>query len=323
MKHKWMTVLVVVVTTMTTAQEAFKQYDSFRAQTEGLATLRLWTGFLNAYAPQEEAAAEEEETPAERKAVTCSVNQMPGDASSLHETAAPAVAIEIRKVENRKQDEAGHFARVLVSALEVEHEGLPDEARTEALEHTGEVALLNRVGGSDDETEEKGLRDTETEPVNASDDEGDAHVTRRVLREIRFAGRAADADQIEAASQERDADTQDRGADSPVAPTERSTRAATRAKAKAKRALRVLQLHLDGAARAELRKAARDGMASPPTLAMLPDLLDTASLAGNDPELKLYDSGLIATVSPTEPQGVRATLNATAINEGGGVCASE
>ena len=53
-RHKWMVLVVVVVTTFATAQEAVKQYDGLREQANEWATSRLLASLLNTSAPGEE-----------------------------------------------------------------------------------------------------------------------------------------------------------------------------------------------------------------------------------------------------------------------------
>src|SRR5215210_5577108 len=86
MRHKWTAILVVMFTTLTTAQEALKQYDAFKAQAGTWATLSLWTGFLSTY-----------ETPAEPLQAHVTTCQAEQHGSQAQQSYAPALAQTIRR----------------------------------------------------------------------------------------------------------------------------------------------------------------------------------------------------------------------------------
>jgi hypothetical protein len=162
MKHKWMAMLVVLVTTVVTAQEAVKQYDDLKAQAGAWATSRLWASLLNSSAPEEKSL--------EAQPATCSVKETPNNPSQ--ETWTPGQVIVIKGFKDQQRDAASQPIRIELSALEDKHHNDPGEAAADKFEHLGEVALLSEQPGG--EAEERSQPEALTaEPETVTDDAAD------------------------------------------------------------------------------------------------------------------------------------------------------
>src|ERR1043165_7767386 len=72
-RHKWMVLMVVLVTTFATAQEAVKQYDGFREQANEWASSRLLASLLNTSAAPDEGSPEAQNTSS--TVATCSAGE--------------------------------------------------------------------------------------------------------------------------------------------------------------------------------------------------------------------------------------------------------
>jgi hypothetical protein len=242
MRHKWMVMLVVAITTLTTAQEAFRQYDDLKSQAATWATLRLWTGFLNAYTPQDE--------PFQAQQLTNCSASVPASAQAQRPVATVLdQGINIKSVKSRKQESSGPLARVEVPARDDNHRGDSFATAAKAPDSIKEVALLTETSGLEEIGEHV---DVPAEPVAASDD-SEADSAGHTFAEVRFVSRAANRTAAETAPPLLAGDA-DAGAAS-----RRQTRLASRAqslKARAmKRALKTLQIQLERTTRQELKIA--------------------------------------------------------------------
>jgi hypothetical protein len=230
MRHKWMAILVVMFTTLTTAQEAFKQYDAFKTEAAEWATLSLWTGFLSADAPQS--------APLQAQLTNCDADQPRSHAQQPY---APALArtIRVESIRAHKQDSSTPSINVEVLALDDDRHKDSFEAGREALARIREVELL---GTPDRETgepfEHRSLR---AEPFGPLPELNTADLTVHALQRVRQAAEdeaaplAAVADSEAALRQTRDA-----------------SRTQAQKNRAMKRALKVLQLRVDKAVRQEL-----------------------------------------------------------------------
>jgi hypothetical protein len=263
--------LVVMFTTITTAQEALKQYDTLKAQAHEWATLRLWTGYISAYTPQDE--------PLEAQAVACSVSAAPVENSHSQDAASQAHSIEAQSASFQKRHAANHVTNVEVSTIEDKHHDDSMEAGESAFESIGELALL--AGPSDAEQEAARERASETAETNnpSGNDTEEVSPVRR-LREVRFVNRTLSRELAQPAPLASEA----AGTDAAL----RKARAASRADAKAKalrRAIRIVQIQLERAARVELRTDVRvSGVELPKEINItLPTLINNGSIATDYP----------------------------------------
>lgn len=296
MRHRWMVMLVVMVTTLTTAQEALKQYDGLRAQAQGWATLRLLTGFINAYTPQDDSTEAQ-------AVVTCSASQLRTERA--HPLDAPAQ--EARFLEAQitvKRDAANQLAGVESLIPEAGHHNDSPEVPESEFERIGEVAMLAET--VEVLPEEPG--DDVEEPAefdDFSDDSSEEVATLHTLRDVRHTDRALNRDLTVIAP--RKSDTA-----SPVAALHKARLASrTEAQLKARtirRALKVIQIQIEKAAKVELRTDSGDLSVE------LPNEIVTAQLA---PE----STGGIAARYPLTMQGL-VTGQAT-VSTSGGECAGE
>lgn len=246
MRNKWMVVLVVLITTVVTAQEGVKQYDDLKAQAGAWATSRLWASFLSTNAAEEELPREQ--------AVTCYVEEMTGDQSPQQETSATANANDVKSINNAQQQQqragASHTIRIELPALRDKQHNDPNPAGEVALERTGEVARLTEQAGVD--AKETGQPEIETtEPDTADGDETDDHsIDHAELREASFISRTLNNVAAEEALLAADTNTSVPRA---IAMSE------ARAKAKAiKKAFKALQDNIDRGRRIELRIIRRE-----------------------------------------------------------------
>src|SRR5215210_2115291 len=190
MRRKWMTLLVVMITTMTTAQEAFKQYDGLKAQAERWATLRLWTGFLSAYTPQDE--------PLEAQAFACSAYPAPSEPTQHRVAIAPGHAIEIQSAQDQERHSANHVAPLEALALEDEHRDEAAQAGERASARIEEIALLAEHG--DDAAQETGEQmEASTYTHGLSEDRHEEVATIEALREVRLVSRTVNRESAETA----------------------------------------------------------------------------------------------------------------------------
>ncbi|HEY6189893.1 MAG TPA: hypothetical protein VIW80_19725 [Pyrinomonadaceae bacterium] len=289
MRHRWMVMLVVLVTTITTAQEALKQYDTLRAQAQGWATLRLWTGFINTYTPQDEMLEATEEV------ASCPASPAEDEHDLRQDAPAQAQSIEARMTGGQKHDAAGHVASVEASTPEPEHHADSQEATESAFEHTGEVAMLaETVAAMPVETDD---RETEpAEPLDSSDDSAEEISALHSLREVRLAGRDRNQELEVIAPQAIEAASTDAAL--------HRVRLASRAKARAmRRAIRVIQIQLDRAAKAELKTDRRISVVE------LPSVINTMQ--------RTHEStGSIAALYPAAPQDESARQCAASMSGG-------
>lgn len=276
MKHRWMVMLVVMVTTLTTAQEALKQYDGLKAQARDWATMRLLTGFINAYTPQDDSLESQE-------VVTCSASQMPSEPSLSQDAPAHARSLEAQIIVRR--DAANHIASVSLLTPETEHHNDSREVTEIEFERVGEVAMLSETvevlpEETDDDVEET------VEMLDSSDDSREEVATVHTLREVRRIDRALNHDLTVMAPPSSDA----ANLDAALHKARVASRADAQAKVKAiKRALKVIQIQLEKAAKVELRTDRRDSSVE------LPGEIGTAQLA---PE----STGSITARYPLAPQ---------------------
>jgi len=244
MRHKWMVALVVLITTVVTAQEAIKQYDDLKEQAGAWATSRLWASFLSTNAPEEELI--------EEQAVTYSVKEITGDHSPRQETRMPGQVNDIKSisiVQQRARAES-HTTRIELPALKDKQHNDANPAGEAALERTSEVALLTEQAGV--ESEETGQPETQTtEPDSAGGDDTETHsIVHAEQREASFTGRTLNRIAAEEALLAVDAST-------PVPHT--NTVSEARAQARAiKRAIKALQETVDRGRRIELRIIRRE-----------------------------------------------------------------
>jgi hypothetical protein len=298
MRHKWMVIMVVMVTTLTTAQEALKQYDSLRAQAATWATSGLWAGFLNSYAQPAEQAPQSFRAQAE----TCSANQ-PGQQPQPSDRPALAQTIRIEIVKAERPEQPTRTPRAELLPLTSNHR----EGRAEASRQLGptaqEVALLVAAR----ELEATGELVEETAgPIHVltgGQDGNELELAGHTLRTVRVAGFAPARAQVTEAN--------------PLSADLRQTRsdAATRAQAQKvkamKKALRLLQLQIDRAARQELSRAQRETITGLPyELAM--SLVATDEAAGS----------IAANLPLAPPQPAPLPLSMTGTGASGG-CAGE
>lgn len=251
MRHRWMVMLVVMVTTITTAQEALKQYDTLRAQAQEWATLKLWTGFINAYTPQDETLEAEE-------VASCPASSAPDEHALRQDAPAQTKSLEARMTVGQKRDAADHVASVETSITEAEHHAGSQEATESTFELTGEVAMLAEPG--DATPEETDERETESaEQVDSSDDSDEEISALRALREVRLVGRDPNQELDVVAPPTSEAASHEAAL--------HRARLASRSKARAmKRAIRVIQIQLERAAKVELRTDRRVSVIEPPNL---------------------------------------------------------
>ncbi len=231
MRHKWMAALVVTITTLTTAQEAFKQYDGLKTEAAAWATMRLWTGFLGSYTPPDE--------PYRAQLTTCHVGPT---SEEPQQSAAPSLAQTVRSESAgaRRQQAANEAPRVELFSLDDDHRSASVEAVREALASVREVELLNAH------------EDREAEGPGEQSDETDVEQASHRLPKVRFASGPV----MEAAPLIADADSDEA--------LRQQTRAASRTQAQKaramKRALRFLQIFRDKAAKQELSRVERESM---------------------------------------------------------------
>jgi hypothetical protein len=243
--------MVVMVTTLTTAQEALKQYDSLRAQAATWATSGLWAGFLNSYAQPAAQAPQSFRAQAQ----TCSLNQ-PGQELPYSYRPALAQTIRIEIVKAERPEQPSRVQRAELLPLTANHREGRAEAIRQAGPTDGEVALLVAA------------RELEATPEQVEETAGPIHVltggqdgdelelaghTLRTVRVTGFAPARAQATEVSPLAA---------GDDTEAALRQTRSAAAARAqtqKAKAvKKALRLLQLQIDRAAHQELSRAQRE-----------------------------------------------------------------
>jgi hypothetical protein len=140
-RHKWMVLVVVVVTTFATAQEAVKQYDGLREQANEWATSRLLASLLNTSAPGEELI----ETQTVSSSAICSAEGIREEQPARQQPATLATyhVIETKSAGAPQLDEATHIAvnDETPATFDTQHFEL-SEADGESLARLDEVALL-------------------------------------------------------------------------------------------------------------------------------------------------------------------------------------
>jgi hypothetical protein len=144
-RHKWIVLMVVLVTTLATAQEAVRQYDGLREQANEWASSRLLASLLNTSAPAE--ASPEAQTTAVAATITsCSAEERKDLEPSVREQSATLSLhqlIETKSAEARPV--AGAATRIALdeipAPLDRQHVEL-GEADRETLEAHNEIALL-------------------------------------------------------------------------------------------------------------------------------------------------------------------------------------
>lgn len=246
MKHKWMAMLVVLVTTVVTAQEAVKQYDNLRAQAGAWATSGLWASLLNNSAPEEEQL--------EVQPATCSVKATPG--AQVQETRTPGQIIAIKGFNAQQRDAASQPMRIELSALEDKQHSDLNEAAADKFERIGEVALLTEHSGVEAEERSQPEAQITTEPDTAEDESSIEHAEQDVHVITRTLNRAV-AEQVSHV------------VDASVPAQETRAAFETRAQVRAiKRAARALQ-DVERGKRIELRILRRGNPVAPPSPALI------------------------------------------------------
>ncbi len=296
MRHKWMMALVVLITTVVTAQEAVKQYDDIKEQAGAWATSRLWASFLSTNAPEEELI--------EEQAVTYSVKEITGDHSPRQETRMPGQVNDIKSisiVQQRARAES-HTTRVELPALKDKQHNDPNPAGEAALERISEVALLTEQAGV--EAEEPGQPETQTtEPDATENDTTENHsIIYAEQREASFNSRT-----LKRISAEESLLAVDAATLVPHTITVSEARAQARA---IKRAIKALQETVDRGRRIELRIIRRERRVETQngTSMSLRAQINPTSLAAT-----LTDAPLPAQINSQLSPGLRAD----------GACASE
>lgn len=228
MRQKWTAILVVMFTTLTTVQEAVKQYDAFKTEASTWATLSLWTGFLNAYEPPSQ--------PLQTHVTTCQAEQL---SAQSQQPEARVLARTIRReiATGRRHDTSLRFA---VSVIEDHRASEALEAGRQALASVREVALLD---ANDDAEETFKYRAEMRSPA----------VSLRELHEVEVA--------LHDLGRERADDAYSQAA---LRQTRTVTRAQTQKSRAMKRALKTLQTRFDKATRQELSRAKGEFMADLP-----------------------------------------------------------
>jgi hypothetical protein len=293
MRHKWMVIMVVMVTTLTTAQEALKQYEGLKAQAAAWATSGLWTGFLNSYEqPSETLRAQSN---------TCSVIQ-PGEESQQSYHPALAQTIRMESVKAHRQEQSARALHPELLPLEDNQHDDHVEAVEQALESAGEVARLADTGEPEGAGEPGAQAADAIRALPGRQDEDEVNLaghTLRALRLVSFApGRAAtDASPLNAAADPEAALRQPRAA----APRVQAQKVRAM-----KKALRLLQLQLDRAARQELSRAEIE--------TELPDELIMALIAADSDDQSI---ALNLPSAPPQPAALPATMTSV------GGCAGE
>lgn len=261
--------MVVLVTTLTTAQEALKQYDGLRAEAAEWARLGLWAGLLSSYVPQTE--------PHRAQPETCSAKPA-GERSQQSYQAALAQTLKSEKDRAHGQDQTSSSGRALLSTLADNHRHASVEAITDAA--ASAVALLTTA--RDAELEALGEQISETaESPGALPDERDEHdgvaPTVHTLRTVRIAGLAADPGATDTASRAAVADSE-----AALRETHAARSQAQKVKA-IKKALKAIQIQLDRATRQELSRAETEAASESP-YEMVPalDAVESASFIAAD-----------------------------------------
>lgn len=236
-RHKWMVLVVVVVTTLATAQEAVKQYSGLREQANEWATSRLLASLLNTSAPGAELI---ETQTVSSSFVTCSAGERSDEQPVRRQPATLTTyrTIGIKSTAASQRDEAIHIAVDENSAqLDRQHFEL-SETDGESLEHLEEVAVLTEKNQFA-ELDALGLLEEAKEP-DAHDAEDDSiahtqtaiHFINRIITEAPPATSEMDITAAVRARAAADARAQQRAA---------------------RRALRVLQERTDGGVKFEMK----------------------------------------------------------------------
>jgi hypothetical protein len=160
MKHRWMAMLVVLVTTVVTAHEAVKQYDDLKAQAGAWATSRLWASLLNTSAPEEKSL--------EVQPATCSVKETPD--GHTQGTWTHGQVVVIKGFNGQQRDASSQLIRIELSALEDKQHSDASEEAADKFERIGEVALLSKQSGGEAEESNAPEAQITAEPDAAQDD---------------------------------------------------------------------------------------------------------------------------------------------------------
>lgn len=251
MKHKWTVMLVVLVTTIVTAQEAFKQYDDLKAQAAAWATSRLWASLLST------PSAPEEESPEEQRAA-CTAQKLPTDNSRQSQSLMSSHANDTGNTNSHEERAAANQTIKNESdALEDKHHFDTSEATAEPFEQTSEVALLTEQ--SSVEAEEGGQPEAlSAEPdTNSAQDDAVDEDSRRYAEQ-------QEAHSISRALKHAVAEEISNGVDLSVPAQETRALVETRAQARAiRRAVKALHDSIDRSKRIELRIIRRERRVDP------------------------------------------------------------
>jgi hypothetical protein len=171
-----MVLIVVLVTTFATAQEAVKQYDGLREQANEWATSTLLSSLLNTAAPEEELVQ------AQLTAVTsssCSAAERSDEPAQQPATQTASHQVETKSAALQHRDEAIRIAvNESPAPVDTQHIEL-SEAGREALDSINVIALLtDKDHGAELESlsQPEGMEEPESAPVDHDEDaDSDAH----------------------------------------------------------------------------------------------------------------------------------------------------
>lgn len=144
MKHKLLVLLIVMITTLATAQEGLRHFDSLKAEAEAWATSRLLTGFLDVYAQDEENRAVQ---PGVETGSTCAVEKMGSERLSRQDDDAQrrtVKAIDVNLRESARVDSQSDVEPVTVE-VPVEQEHHPEAAQTVERSPASDLYLASLV----------------------------------------------------------------------------------------------------------------------------------------------------------------------------------
>jgi len=191
-RHKWMVLVVVAVTTFATAREAVKQYDGLREQANEWATSRLLTSLLNTSAPVEELI---ETQTVSSSSTICAVEERSDEQPVRRQLATLTTRQSIKTKSNvaPQLEEVMHVAvNETPAQLDRQHFELSDADR-KSLERLNDVALLtekNQFAGLEalgelEETQEpENERDDHAEDDSIAHTQAAIHFVNRVLAEV-------------------------------------------------------------------------------------------------------------------------------------------
>lgn len=255
MRHKWTVMLVVLVTTIVTAQEAIKQYDDLKEQAGAWATSTLWASFLNT-----SSSAPEEELLEVQTATSCSVKEMPDDHSHRPETLTLSWVSDIKSINGQQRAETNQNIRIEYSTLKDKQHSDSHETAEETIEQMTEVALLAQHTGAKD-VEQSEPEGEATEPDAARDNDTDDDPIVHAEREASFTSRTLNRVLVEVSTLGVDADA-------PVPQARAAFEARVQARA-IKRAAKALQDSIDRGRRIELKRIRRGATVDPQNAASM------------------------------------------------------